>query len=96
MTKVVSLSVHKNTLEKRRQKELKKEAMASLKELLSECEPEAFVIAVIDKDQSLTSYTMPGSLRPAEFALLLRDGLSEQLMLSGNDEVTLTLEEADE
>lgn len=78
--KVVSLHVHKNTLEKRRGKEVCRDALAQLKSMLTDGTPAAFALVVIDKDQNTSSYMYEGKLRPAEFALLVRDALKGDLL----------------
>jgi len=77
--KVVSLTVHKNTLHRRKAKELRKDALIALKEMLTACDPAAVALVVIDKNQGTASYTIQGDLRPAEFSLLVKDALKDQV-----------------
>lgn len=49
--KIVRLSVHKNTLEKRKQKELKTSAITSFKKSINEKEIEGFFYVVIREDE---------------------------------------------
>lgn len=78
--KIVSLTVHKNTLEKRHGKEVRQDALRNLKAMLTDNVPAAFALIVIDKDQNTSSYMYEGKLRPAEFALLVRDALRGDLL----------------
>lgn len=77
--KVVQLHVHKNTLAKRKRKALREEALAELKEMLTECNAKAYALVVIDEDEVSTTSSNMGSLSPSQFALLLRKSLSEEI-----------------
>lgn len=90
--KVVKLSVHKNTLEKRRMADLRKAAQVHLKGMLQGCEPQAIAIVVIDKDENLITWQHEGKLSASQFEVLLRDSVKSIL---NNEEVTLTSDEED-
>lgn len=89
-SKVIKLHVHKNTLEKRKRKELREEALRTLKEMLTECDPISVTIVVIDKGQHCISYQSEDDLRPAERAVLLKDALRDLIF---NDELTVEEEQ---
>ena len=76
MQKIVKLSLHKNTLEQRRRKELKAAAVAAVKSAFDTIQGDAIMIVVLNKDQTSVSFVDSGPLRPAEFSLLVRDELA--------------------
>lgn len=78
--KVVQLHVHKNTVAKRRRKELRDEAIQSVKDLFSENNVKAFAVIAIGEDESTFTASNDGKLTPSQFALLLRDALSVETM----------------
>lgn len=92
--KVVKLSVHKNTMEKRRRREMRAAFLQAAK-LLSE--PEAgiagYAIIVVDKGQGDGTVLHAGDLRPAEFQLIAERALRE--MFSAGGEIPLSEEEDD-
>ena len=55
MTKIVKLTVHKNTLHKRRNKQIRGDAAKNLRECLNNKEISGYAIAVWDKDGLTTS-----------------------------------------
>lgn len=74
-SKVVQLHVHKNTLAKRRRKDLREEAQKAILEIFKDNPIKAFAFIAIGEDESTFTASNNGKLPPSQFALLLRDGL---------------------
>ena len=55
MNKIVKLSVHKNTLQKRKDKKLRSDAVKYFKECLNKPDIKGYAIAVWDKEGKTTS-----------------------------------------
>lgn len=91
MADIVKLSVHKNTLAKRKAADMRKLAIAALKGLLRECDPAAIALVVIDKEENALTFSAEGDFSPSQFEVLLRGGI--KAILSNED---LTLNEGEE
>ena len=76
--KVVQLHVHKNTVAKRRRKDLKEEAQKAINEIFKDNPIKAFAFIAIGEDESTFTACNDGKLTASQFALLLRDGLCVQ------------------
>lgn len=80
MTKVVKLTVHKNTLAKRRRKEMRDRALATIKEAFTDNNVTAFALVAIDDNENSVTISDGGTLSPSQFAVLLRQALDEETM----------------
>lgn len=70
MTKIVKLSLHKNTLEKRKDKEFRGTAVKHFKECINKPGLQGYAIAVWDKEGKTTSCLSVGKDSPITRSLL--------------------------
>lgn len=93
MQKVVSLSVHKNTLAKRRKRDLKEAFRSVTKEIFDNEDVKGFAVVFVTGNHETILQCQRGDMRPAEFQLLVQEGVKDISLypsIATNDEAEQT------